>query len=300
MNEEKYSSKHGIIIEENYEPKLLDSKKENHNEEKIIKNFQIPNETQNISNKNNSKIIETIIKEKEDKNYINLSITNEDIQDMNYEKAILNDKRSYFKIYWSFLIDTQIILETFFTNNSLNLFIIKLSFFIYTFQISFFLNALFYTDEYISNAYHNNGVLEFIAGLPKSIYSFIARLITTNILNILSNSKSELIQTMRELIHSKDYELIINNKLRKLRNKLIAYFILVFSLGLFFLYYVSAFCATYRHSQKYWFIGCVESFAIDAFIAAVVCLLLAFFRIICLRKKIKFLYVLANIISKFL
>ena len=79
MNEEKYSSKHGIIIEENYEPKLLDSKKENHNEEKIIKNFQIPNETQNISNKNNSKIIETIIKEKEDKNYINLSITNEDI-----------------------------------------------------------------------------------------------------------------------------------------------------------------------------------------------------------------------------
>ena len=105
---------------------------------------------------------------------------------------------------------------------------------------------------------------------------------------------------MRELSHSKDYELIINNKLRKLRNKLIAYFILVFSLGLFFLYYVSAFCATYRHSQKYWFIGCVESFAIDTFIAAVVCLLLALFRIISLRKKIKFLYVLANIISKFL
>ena len=39
---------------------------------------------------------------------------------------------------------------------------------------------LFFTDEYISDAYHNNGVLDFIAGLPKSIYSFISAMIITN------------------------------------------------------------------------------------------------------------------------
>ena len=57
---------------------------------------------------------------------------------MEYEQAIIYDKRSYFKIYWAYLVDTQIILGTFCTENYLNLFVIKLSFFIFTFQISFF------------------------------------------------------------------------------------------------------------------------------------------------------------------
>ena len=43
----------------------------------------------------------------------------------------------------------------------------------------------FYTDEYISDAYHNDGVLDFFSGLPKCIYSFIATLITTNLLRML-------------------------------------------------------------------------------------------------------------------
>ena len=50
---------------------------------------------------------------------------------------------------WGFLVDSQIILGTFCTDNHLDLFVIKLSFLVFTFQISFFLNALFYTDEYI-------------------------------------------------------------------------------------------------------------------------------------------------------
>ena len=57
-------------------------------------------------------------------------------------------------MYWAFLVDKQIILETFCKDNYLTLFVIKLSFLVCTFQISFFLNAFFYTDEYISNAYH--------------------------------------------------------------------------------------------------------------------------------------------------
>ena len=53
-------------------------------------------------------------------------------QDMEYEEAIHHDKRSYLRMYWAFLVDTQIILGTFCTENYLNLFVIKLSFFIFT------------------------------------------------------------------------------------------------------------------------------------------------------------------------
>ena len=152
-----------------------------------------------------------------------LSNTDADLQDMDYEEAIIYDKRSYLRMYWAYLVDTQIILGTFCTDNYLNLFIIKFSFFIFTFQISFFLNAFFYTDEYISDAYHNDGVLDFITGLPKSIYSFVATLITTNLLRMLSNSKSELKKIIRNKENNKDYIHLIDIKLRKLRIKLIIY-----------------------------------------------------------------------------
>ena len=180
------------------------------------------------------------------------------------------------------------------------MFIIKLSFLVFTFQTSFFLNALFYTDEYISNAYHNYGVLDFFSGLPKSIYSFIATLIITNLLRMLSTSKSELTNLIKEKQNYESYVHLIHLKLIKLRNKLIIYFILVYIFSLFFLYYVTAFCAVYRYSQKYWLYGFLESFGIDSLIAFFICIFLSLFRYISIKKHIKSLYIIANIINKFL
>ena len=229
-----------------------------------------------------------------------LSNTDADLQDMDYEEAVIYDKRSYLRMYWAYLVDTQIILGTFCTDNYLNLLVIKLSFFVCTFQISFFLNAFFYSDEYISEAYHNDGVLDFFSGLPKSIYSFVATLITTNLLKMLSNSQSELKKVIREKGQFKNYKNIINIKLSKLRKKLAIYFILIFLLETFFLYYVTAFCAVYRYSQKYWFIGCLESFAMDSVTALIICILLSIFRYISIKKQIKCFYTLANLIGTFL
>ena len=144
------------------------------------------------------------------KNLRKLYNGDDNLQNMDYEQAIVYDKRALIKMYWAFLVDTQIILETFCTENNITLFVIKLSYFIFTLQISFFLNAFFYTDEYISNAYHNNGVLDFFTGLPKSIYSFLATMIITNILSILSNSKNELILLIRKKRENKNYLHFIN------------------------------------------------------------------------------------------
>ena len=116
---------------------------------------------------------------------------------------------------------------------------------------------------------------------------------------MLSTSKSELLQLIRKKKNEFYFINLINNKLKKLRIKLIIYFILVFSLGLFFLYYVTAFCSVYRNSQKYWFIGCLESFVLDLFVAIILCIILTIIRYIGIMKKIKCLYVFGNIINRF-
>ena len=117
---------------------------------------------------------------------------------------------------------------------------------------------------------------------------------------MLSNSKNELIKVIRDNSKFNDYFKIINIKLSKLSKKLIVYFILVFLFESFFLYYVVVFCAVYRYSQKYWFLGCLESFGIDLLSAFIICIFLALLRYISIKRKIKCLYIFTNIINTFL
>jgi len=74
---------------------------------------------------------------------IRLPLDDDEIMDMDFENAIIYDKRTYLRTYWSSLVNSQVILETFCTDNHLNLLVIKLSFFVSIFQINFFLNAFF-------------------------------------------------------------------------------------------------------------------------------------------------------------
>ena len=252
-------------------------------------NFICDNFIQTINNKSS-------IKYNDYKN----KLINSFFQEFDYDEAIIYDKRSFLQIYFSILNDSQIILDIIFNNNNFDLFAIKLSLLVFNFQINFFLNSFFYTDEYISDAYHNNGVLDFIAGLPKSIYSFISAMIITNPIKMLSTSKNELIKIIRLNHKFNDYLNIIDIKLAKFRKKLIIYFILIFLFASFSLYYVTIFCAVYRYSQKYWIIGCIESFGMDFLSSLFICAFLSLFRYISIKKKIKYLYVFADIINKFL
>ena len=117
---------------------------------------------------------------------------------------------------------------------------------------------------------------------------------------MLSSSKSELVHVIKDKRKYDNYVNIINNKLSKLSKKLILYFIIVYLLGTFFLYYVVVFCSVYRNSQKYWFIGCIESFGMDSLVGLISCIFLAFVRYISIKKHIKCFYILANILSTFL
>ena len=282
-------------------------KLDNNKMNEIKGNFLIKKKTKKFKKKKldikNNHFIETngnINKPTINNDLIYLSKTDENLQELGYEESLIYDKRSFMRMYFSFLKENQIILNTFFTKNYLDLFVIKLSFLIFTFQMSFFLNALFYTEDYISEAYHNDGVLDFISSLPKSIYSFMVTLIISNLLRMLSNSKSELMKIIIERRKAQNYNNLINVKLLKLRKKLIVYFILIFLLGIFFLYNVTAFCAVYYNSQKFWLVGCIESFALDSLVAVITCIFITFFRYISIKKEIKYLYSLSNILNSFL
>ena len=219
---------------------------------------------------------------------------------MKYEEALATDKRNIFQMYLAFLFQNHIIFNTFFAEIYLELRNIKIGFFIFGLEISFFLNAIFYTDKYISDTYHNNGVLNFFSSLPKAIYSFIVTTILSLLLKMLSNSKKQLIKIIEEKDKNPNYIKDVESELNKLHKKLYIYFILVFILGIAFTYYCSAFCAVYINSQTFWLIGCLESFALDLLIPFIICLALAGIRYISINEKLIYLYKIYSLMEKIL
>ena len=228
---------------------------------------------------------------------VNYALTYEELNDLEFQEALINDDRTYFRIFISYLLEEHIIFNTFCTDVYLELRSIKLSFLIFGYEISFFLNALFYTDEYISDTYHNNGILDFFSSLPKSIYSFIVTLVISNLLKMLSSSKRQLNKIIKEREDKKEYLEAMEKELNKLKNKLILYFIIIYILGIFFLYYVSAFCAVYQNSQTFWLFGCLESLALDFITPFIICLVLTTLRNIGLKRRSKFSYNIAKYIG---
>ena len=225
---------------------------------------------------------------------INYSYTNEDFNDMKFEDAINQDTRTYYRIFVAYLLEEHIIFNTFCTDVYLELRAIKLSFLVFGYEINFFLNAFFYTDEYISDTYHNDGVLDFFSSLPKSIYSFIVTLVISNLLKMLSSSKKQLLKIIKEKDDKKEFLMALGIELAKFKRKIICYFIIVFILSIFFSYYVSAFCAVYQNSQTFWLIGCLESCALDFVTPFIICLILSTLRYIGLKRRSKCAYNVAK------
>ena len=117
---------------------------------------------------------------------------------------------------------------------------------------------------------------------------------------MLSNSKKQLSNIINNKKDEQDYYQTLEKEYNKLSKKLMAYFIIVYILGLFFAYYAIAFCAVYQNSQIYWFLGCIESSILDFVTPFFICLFLARLRYISLIIKSKCIYKFANLMSTLL
>ena len=284
-NENKKNKKYTNKKEEKEKKKSkINEKKEDIYEQKII----IP-----YRNKN-TKTITIINKEKNKKIFIS---TNAEYSIMEYDEAIKNDKRKWSIIYYGYLIDKNFIFNTFISESFIDLRSIKINFFCFRLEIIFILNALFYTDSYISKIYYNNGNLDFFTSLPKALYSFLVSILSTLILKIFANNQNDALRAIKEKDEKIEYEDVMKMILKKIKIKTIIFFVFQFLFSFIVLYYVTAFCAVYQNSNVYWLYGCLETLTIDFFFPFIFCIFLATFRYFGLVKRIKCFYDFANLLG---
>ena len=231
------------------------------------------------------------------KKYKNLN--DEELNTLDYEYAILYDKRTYFQYYFSLLKKKQLILFTFFPNNDYNVMTIKIALFLLSFSLYFTINAAFFSDDTMHKIYEDKGKFNILLQIPQILYSSIISVAINMILKKLSLSESNILKIKSEETYSKAVD-----KSKKIEICIIIKFILFFILGLifmlFFTYFISCFCVVYVNTQIVLIKNTLLSFTLSMIYPFGINLFPGFFRIPALRAKNqdkKCLYIISKIIA---
>ena len=215
-----------------------------------------------------------------------------ELNSLEYEQAIIYDKRNYFQYYCSLLKANQLLLFTFFPAKDYNLISIKLTLFILSISLELTINGFFFTDDTMHQIHEVHGEFELLYQIPQILYSSIISTIINTVLQKLALSEDSFLK----LKQTRNYE-----KAKKLREKIkrcliikfIFFIIISFILIFFCWYYISCFCAVYINTQSILFKDTLIGLLISMAFPFVLCLLPGICRIPALKsnnKDKKYLY----------
>ena len=176
--------------------------------------------------------------------------------EMDYDEAIRKDKRKFCKSYTDKLKDNQMIINTFFAYEPFKPKSIKLI--LLTLQISlyFFINGLFYDEDYISKIYHlEKETLSTLAErfFDNLFYAALAGIIINYIIEFFFIEESKIkkiIKMENKNILTLKFEVIKILKSIKLRYTL--FIILSFTITIIALVHSLCFNIVYYHTMKEW------------------------------------------------
>ena len=207
-----------------------------------------------------------------------------EINNLDYRLALEYDKRTFIQYYFSLIRTNHLLVFTFYTKSDYNSRLVKLSLFIFTFSLSYAVNALFFNDSTMHKIYEDKGEYNFIYQIPIIIYSAIISAIIKVILSLLISSE----KTAIKIKHIENRKAALNEAnifLKNLKIKMIIFFILTIIILVVFWYYLACFGAVYKNTQitliKDTIISFCTSFIYPFFIELIPCVL----RITALRAK---------------
>ena len=261
----------------------------------IIKNSS----ERKINSKKESKISEKEGEKEEQKE----TLSNYELNNLEYAEALELDKRNFLKIYWYLLKREHIALFTFINWNDFNLFCIKLSKLFLAICSDMAFNVFFFSDESMHKTYETGGEHDWLGHLAQIVIATIISQILQVFVNFLTMTDIhyyELKALKREnKINSKEAVSVI----KCIKIKIIAYIISTFLIFLFFWYASSAFCAVYPNTQRIFIVDSYSSSLMGLLYPFILYLFPTALRVISLKakktKNLKIIYSLSDKIPIF-
>ena len=232
-----------------------------------------------------------------DNNYSHLILNNNDdevelkqLNEIPYTQAIRIDNRNAFKTFWTVLANKIEIINIFYYKDENVHLSLSFSIYIFSLLLDLTLNCFLYTDEVVSEKYHNNGELEFFTSLSLSFMSNIFSGIIVYVIAKLTQFSEFLELIKNEVVDKGHYLMNIIRFKRITKLKMISFFVIQIAFIFLMLYYLTIFCIVYHRTQASilvnYLYGVLESLAISFGIAIIISVT----RILALKYKSRSLY----------
>ena len=171
---------------------------------------------------------------------------NEEMNELPYTQAIKFDKRNIFQIFYSIIIQKLEIINLYYGKEKFK--IILVNEYILSLLFNFFINALLYSDEIVSNKYHNNGELDIIVTI---FLSLLSNIVTSIICFYVKYSQGieERYELIMEIKIKSHYLRNIHNFFKYLKLKFICFFLCEIFIIYCCFYYIVIFCIVYSKSK---------------------------------------------------
>ena len=176
------------------------------------------------------------------------SMNDQELNNLEYKKALIYDKRTYFQYYWSLLKKKNIILFAFIPANDYNLQYLKISLLILSFSLSLNINGFFFSDKTMHKIYEDEGIVNYFYQIVEILCSTIISSIITLVLRKLSLIENNILKIKKQTKSLKALEMVRKTQ-KCIKIQFMIFFLLSFLLLIFFWYFVSCFCGVYINTQ---------------------------------------------------
>jgi hypothetical protein len=219
-----------------------------------------------------------------------------EFNNMPFRQALRIDKRSFLEIFLSVLINKIELLTLFFFRNPYSSLSLSISIYLFELLLDLTMNCILYTDEVVSEKYHNNGELTMFTSLSLSLMSNIISSIIVYIMTKLTNY-CEIIESIIKNVKIRKYyfENIIR-LIKYMKLRLGIFYFLQLNFLLLMIYYLFIFCAIYHKSQGSIMINYMIGASTSLVISIGLTIIITSFRALSIKYHLIFLF---NI-SKFL
>ena len=232
----------------------------------------------------------------------NVEYSDLELNELEYEDAILADKRTFLQLYWSTIQREHIVFYVFIKCNDFSLLSIKLIRLIFLIVSNMALNAFLFSDDSIHKLFVDHGKYDFIRQIPKIFYSIVFTELIELLLCYLSLTDKPMYRIKSYILKNDTNTNTIEEEFKCMKIKLIIYYLFTTIFFALYWYIISVFCGVYTNTQI--------AFIKDSSISFSICLIYPFviyffsnsLRIYALRdskKRLKCIYKLGNIIPFF-
>ena len=275
---------------ENSQQKILSDKNSHSNNNVNVKvsnnNFKNLNYSNSAKDRKSEEVLDEEDKKTEifeDEELAN-NLTNYELDNLDYAKALELDNRSYLTYYWYLCKKKHLLLYAFWPENDLNIFTMKLVVFITVIGFSFGFNTFFYGEKMLHKLYKDKGTYKFKKHLPNIIYSTILAGLLSYFMRVLSVSENDL----HKMKQNKENKKIAEKKAKKIiKIKFIIFFAVTIVLMVFFWYFITCFCGIFTNTQVNWIIDSCITFGVCMVYPFILNLLPGAFRIPSLMANTK-------------